>query len=169
MVADTCRHSSRQLILICLLFLNTIISYGWLIRAYHLKNGWRAPQGLFNYWNTRKPVCFVLSYVLSVTQQYKQGTAWKASLQFIQSIRKIRIVHLWNTPPIFWCVKSIIPQFQQSQTRFKTYNGRNSMRCISATFICLALKQLCVCHKSLPYVAVKKEWGHKGSIAMQAL
>ena len=39
---------------------------------------------MINYWSTNKPVCFVLSYVLSVTQQYKQKTAWKVSLQSIQ-------------------------------------------------------------------------------------
>ena len=28
-----------------------------------------------NYWNTDKPVCFVFSFVVLVTQQYKQRTA----------------------------------------------------------------------------------------------
>ena len=28
-----------------------------------------------NYWKTHKPVRFILSYVLSVTQQYRQRTA----------------------------------------------------------------------------------------------
>ena len=37
-----------------------------------------------NYWNTDKLVCFVLSFFVFVTQQYKQRTAWKVSLQSIQ-------------------------------------------------------------------------------------
>jgi len=47
-----------------------------------------------NYWNTFKPVCFVLSYVLSITQQYKQRTALKVSLQSIQPLQKIWRIYL---------------------------------------------------------------------------
>jgi len=36
---------------------------------------WLVCASRINYWNTNKPVCFVLSYVLSITQQYKQKTA----------------------------------------------------------------------------------------------
>ena len=47
------------------------------------KEEWLARTSRINYWNTDKPVCFVLSYVLSITQHYKQKTARKASLQSI--------------------------------------------------------------------------------------
>jgi len=77
-----------SLYLFVYLFENIIFS--WFICAYCFKrkNGWRASR--INYWNTHKPVRLVLSYVLSVTQQYKQRTAWKASLQSIQPSRNIR-------------------------------------------------------------------------------
>jgi len=39
------------------------------------KKEWLACTSRINYWNTHKPVRFILSYVLSVTQQYKQRTA----------------------------------------------------------------------------------------------
>ena len=32
---------------------------------------WRVHASMVNYWKAHKPVRFVLSYVLSVTQQYK--------------------------------------------------------------------------------------------------
>ena len=35
-----------------------------------------------NYWNIHKPVCFILSHVLSVTQQYKQRTAYRKRQKF---------------------------------------------------------------------------------------
>jgi len=49
-----------------------------------------AHTSCINYWNTHKPVRFMLSYVLSVTCNYKQRTAWKVSLQSIQLLRKIQ-------------------------------------------------------------------------------
>ena len=41
------------------------------------KEEWLARTSSINYWNADKPVCFVLSYVLSITQQCKQKTACK--------------------------------------------------------------------------------------------
>jgi len=60
-----------------------------------------------NYWNSHKqPVRFVLSYVLSVMQQYKQRTAWKVSLQSVLSFRKICS---WNACPTPRYVKALKP------------------------------------------------------------
>ena len=75
----------------------------------------RTPK--INYWKTHKPVCFVLSYVLSVTQQHRQSTAWKANLQSIQPLRRIQKIYSWNTCPISWYVKAITSQFQLCRTR----------------------------------------------------
>jgi len=36
------------------------------------KKEWLARASSINYWNTDKPVCFVLSYVVFVKQQYKE-------------------------------------------------------------------------------------------------
>ena len=73
------------------------------------------------YWNTHKLGHFVLSYVLSVTQQYEQSTARKASLLSIQPLWKI-----WRNI-LVKCMSHIsIPEshttakFQQCQTRFIT-------------------------------------------------
>ena len=60
-----------------------------------------------NYWKAHKPVCFIFSYILSVTQQYKQRAAWKASLQSIQPLRRIRRIYSWNACPISRYVKAI--------------------------------------------------------------
>lgn len=79
-------------------------------------NGWHASR--ISYWNTHKPVRFVLSYVLCISQQYKQRTAWKASLQSIQPLRKIRRIYSWNVHPISRYVKAIMPKFQPCQTCF---------------------------------------------------
>jgi len=70
-----------------------------------------------SYQKTHNQVSFVLSYVFSIIQQYKQRTAWKASLQSIQPLRKI---HSWNACSIFRYMKAITPQFQQCQTHFMT-------------------------------------------------
>ena len=71
------------------------------------------------------PISFVFSYVLlSVTQQYRQRTAWKASLQSTQQLEKTR---LWSVHPISWYVKAIMPQFQQYPICFITLYARNSM------------------------------------------
>jgi len=50
------------------------------------KEEWLARASRINYWNTNKPECFVLT---SITQQYKQKTTRKASLQSIQPLWKI--------------------------------------------------------------------------------
>jgi len=34
----------------------------------------QAHASMVNYWKTHKPICFIHSYVLSVTQQYKYKT-----------------------------------------------------------------------------------------------
>ena len=47
-----------------------------------------------NYWKTHKPVRFVLSFVLSIRQQYKQRT------EFLQSIY-VAIMEFENTENIF--------------------------------------------------------------------
>ena len=44
------------------------------------KEEWLARTSRINYWNTDKPVCFVLSYVLFITQQYKQKKQHKKYL-----------------------------------------------------------------------------------------
>jgi len=60
----------------------------------------RSPK--FNYWKAHKPVHFIFSYVLSVTQQYRQRIAWKASLQSFQPLQKMRrmVTPLLCTPSI---------------------------------------------------------------------
>ena len=52
------------------------------------KKEWLVYNSRISYWNAHKPVCFVLSYVLSITQQYKQRTTWEAFLQSIQLLRR---------------------------------------------------------------------------------
>ena len=42
--------------------------------------GWSVHAFIVNYWKAHKPVCFVRSYVLSVTQQYKHRTTWKVPI-----------------------------------------------------------------------------------------
>ena len=54
-----------------------------------------------NYWKAHKPVHCIFRYALSVTQQYRQRAAWKASLQSIQPLRKIQRIYSWNARPIF--------------------------------------------------------------------
>ena len=72
-------------------------NYGWLITS--SKEKWKAHALRIDYLKAHKPVCFVLSYVLSITQQYKQRTARKASLQSIQSLQKIKnITHETHAP-----------------------------------------------------------------------
>ena len=71
---------------------------GWLIRAYCFKKRLVCASSI-DYWNTHKPVHYVLSYVIPITQQYKQRTAWKASLQSIQPLRKIQVIHLKMCAP----------------------------------------------------------------------
>ena len=53
---------------------------------------WEVTQNSLLIWHgmTHKPARFILSYVLSITQQYKQRTAWKATLQSIQPLQKIQ-------------------------------------------------------------------------------
>ena len=53
-------------------FENIIILAG---KFAHVQERRLACASTINYWNTHKPVCFILSYVLFVTQQYKQRTA----------------------------------------------------------------------------------------------
>ena len=36
---------------------------------------WQACTSMVNYWRAHKPICFICSYALSVTQQYKHRTA----------------------------------------------------------------------------------------------
>ena len=48
------------------------------------KKEWLMHTSRINYWSTDKLVCFLLSFVVFVTQQYKQRTVWKVSLQSIQ-------------------------------------------------------------------------------------
>jgi len=75
-----------------------------------------------NYWNTYKPVCFVLSYVLSVTQQYKQKNCIKRISEIHPAITENmeNICSSWNARPISRYMKAITPQFQQFRTHFIT-------------------------------------------------
>jgi len=93
---------------------------------------------------THKPVRFVLSYVLSVTQQYRQRTAWKASLQSIQPLWKIQRIYLWNVPPISRYVKAIMSQFQQCRTR---HSKQGIAKEVPHRSLCLVLKPFCVYRK----------------------
>ena len=74
---------------------------------------WRACAPMVNYWKAHEPVCFLRSCILSVTQQYKYIKTWKAPLQSIQLLLKIRKIHSWSVHPISWC---LTPQFQQSNS-----------------------------------------------------
>ena len=62
-----------------------------------------------NYWKTHKPVCFLISYVLSVIQQYKQRTARKASLQSITENTE-NILVKWRTQHSKQGIAQEVPQ-----------------------------------------------------------
>jgi len=89
MIPIDCKITKFSLLLLIIIFSLYFFVFGWLICAYRFKrkDGWCTTR--INYWNIHTPVRFVLSYVLSVAQQYKQITAYKASLQSIQPLWKI--------------------------------------------------------------------------------
>jgi len=70
MIPIACKITDFFLYLFVYFFENIIILVGLLC-----KEEWLACALRINYWNNDKPVCFILNYVLSVTQQYKQKTA----------------------------------------------------------------------------------------------
>jgi len=76
-----------------------------------------------------KPAHLVFSYVLSITQQYKQ-TAWKTISAIHPAIMEYRYMgmHSWNAYPISRYVKAITPQC-------RTHFTRNSIRSTSAIFM----------------------------------
>jgi len=146
-----------------------------------------------NYWSTYKPVGFVLSYALSVIQQYKQKTAWKASLQPIQPLQKIRgiaretrvlWINYWSThKPVGFILSYALSVTQQCKQKTAWKASLQSIQPLQKIWgiaretctyglimvwgmpqrsVCLALKSLRVYHKSSPYAVVKKEWEIKG-------
>ena len=60
-------------------------NFDWFIlpRTMLQNKEWWAHALMVNYWKVHKPICFVHSHVLSVTQRYKRRTTWKAPLQSI--------------------------------------------------------------------------------------
>jgi len=74
MIPIACKITDFSLYLFVYLFEKIIILVVNL-RIPLCKKEWLARASRINYWNTNKPVCFILSYVLSVTQQYMQRTA----------------------------------------------------------------------------------------------
>ena len=46
--------------------------------------------------------CFVFTHFQSITEHYKQRTAWKASLQSIQLLRKYRMLDHQSPRPSYW-------------------------------------------------------------------
>ena len=86
MIPIDCKITNFSSYLFVYFFESIIHNYGWFIHTYCFK--WKSASRI-NYWNAHKSVCCLLSYVLSVTQQCKQRTAWKASLQSIQPLQTI--------------------------------------------------------------------------------
>jgi len=129
----------------------------------------RAPK--INYWKTHKIARFVLSYVLSVTQQYRQRTAWKATLQSIQPLRKIRRIYSWNVHPISQYVKAITSQFKQCRT-WHSKQGIRSTRSTSSIFMSCTEAIPCLLQIITLRGCKEKDGrsrGYKGSTLMQAL
>ena len=111
---------------------------------------------MIKYWNTYKPLHFILSYVLTVTQQYKQRIAQKNLCNPSSQYTKCRITH--ETRPISQYVKAITHRFQQCQTQYK----QGIVWELPLQFSCLTLKPLCICHKSSPILSCKERMGYKG-------
>ena len=106
-------------------------------------------------------VCFVLSCVLSVTQQYRQRTAWKACLQSIQPLRKIRRIILVKRAPHIQIHESHNVSISAMSNSFHNIVSKvQHEKCLID--LCFALKPLRVYRKSSPYKVVKKGWEIKG-------
>jgi len=148
MIHIACKITNFSLHLFVYFFENIIMIGLWLLSCMMLQNKeCRAHTLMVDYWKAHKPVHFVQIYVLSVIQQYKHRTTWKALLQSIQKIQKIPS---WSMSPICRCVKAIMPQFQQYQAHFITL-------LLWEVPLCLTLKPLHDNYKSSPYTVVKKE------------
>ena len=102
----------------------------WLANSYILL----AQASGIDYWKAHKPVCFVLSYFLSITEQYEQRTVWKVSLQSIHPLQTVQKIPSRNVCFKSWNVKAIRPKYQQCWTHFITSKARNSMKSVSAIF-----------------------------------
>ena len=107
---------------------------------------WWVHASMINYWKAHKPVHFVHSCVLSITQQYKLRTTWEALLQSIQPIQKIWKIHSWNMHPISRCMNAITPRFQQCGIRFIALQLWE----VFLRYLCLTLKPLHANRKSSP-------------------
>ena len=83
MISIACKITNFSYTCLFYFLENIIILVGFWEYHFNRKNGWHASR--INYWNTHKPVRFILSYVLSVTRQHKQRTAWKVPLQSVQA------------------------------------------------------------------------------------
>ena len=133
---------------------------------------WMVCASRINYWNAHKPLRFVLSYVLSVTQQYKQITAWKASLQSIQPLRKIRRIHSWHVCPISRYAAYNTSILAMSNSFHNIVSKAQYEKCLYTIFIYRTKAITClpqiVTHTGL-WKKNGSTKGYKGSTMMQTL
>jgi len=130
--------------------------------------GWSVHAFIVNYWKAHKPVCFVRSYVLSVTQQYKHRTTWKVPIHpAITQNTEHLLVTVKHAPHTSMC-KNHNALISAILNLFYNIIAVKSVSVI----LCLALKPLRAYQNRHLYAVEKKNGGtksFKGSIMMQAL